>query len=238
ATLTYLAFMNGILIVFNLVPAFPLDGGRVLRALLWQWKKSLRWATRIASNCGKWFGLLLIFLGGLNILQGEFISGIWWVLIGLFLRQAADASYQQVLLKRYIEGIPVKQLMRTDVVTVPAETSIRRLIDNYFYHHYFKGYPVVEGDSLVGYVSLPEIRQLSLENREQKTVREVMTPPSDTNTIQADADTMLALARMRDTGTSTLLVTDSENRLVGLISLKDLLHFFAMKIELEENGKQ
>jgi Zn-dependent protease len=101
---SYLAIINGMLLVFNLVPAFPLDGGRILRSILWGWRKDLEWATRIASRLGGWFGGLLIVLGILNLFQGEFVDGMWEIFIGFFLRQAAEFSYQQVLTRQGPRG--------------------------------------------------------------------------------------------------------------------------------------
>jgi Zn-dependent protease len=108
--LAYLASINVILAVFNLVPAFPLDGGRILRAALWHWKGSLRWATRISSAIGGGFGILLIVLGVYRVLIGDFVGGMWWFLIGLFVRFAAQASYQQVLMREALRGVPVRRL--------------------------------------------------------------------------------------------------------------------------------
>ncbi|HRX87132.1 MAG TPA: site-2 protease family protein, partial [Phycisphaerae bacterium] len=98
----YLAAMNALLVAFNLIPAFPLDGGRVLRSALWKWKQSLRVATRTTSRIGGGFGVALIILGVLSIITGNFLGGMWWVLIGLFLRQAAQMSYQQLLIRRVL----------------------------------------------------------------------------------------------------------------------------------------
>lgn len=233
AVITYLAFINGILIIFNLVPAFPLDGGRILRSLLWQWKKNLQQATRIASNYGKWFGLLLIFLGVLNAINGEFLGGVWWILIGLFLRQTADMSYQQVLFRWYLEGMPLRRFLKTDVITVPAEVSIKVLVEDYFYYHYFKGYPVIDQGQLVGYVSIQQVQHAAPSEWEKHAVREIMTPITGENTVSVEADAVHALAQMSKTGLSTLLVVENHH-LVGLLALKDLLQFLSMKIALEE----
>jgi len=116
----YLAMINGILAGFNILPAFPLDGGRVLRSILWGVKKNLRWATRVSSWIGSGFGILLIVLGVLNVLRGNFIGGMWWFLIGMFLNGAAKSPYQQLITRRALEGEPVRRFMKTDPVTVPA----------------------------------------------------------------------------------------------------------------------
>lgn len=230
----YLAIMNGVVIVFNMVPAFPLDGGRVLRALLWQWKHNLKWATRIASRFGGWFGLLLVFLGLFNILKGNIVGGIWWVLIGIFLQRAADSSYQQVLLRKQLQGEPVSRFMQKNVIAVPMPITIQELVERYFYRHYFTGYPVVMHGRLLGFISVRQVEDLPKSEWKNRLVADLMRPIEPEQMISPEQDTMTALSRMNQTGQSKLMVVDN-NRLVGLLSLKDLLHFFAMKIALEEN---
>jgi hypothetical protein len=144
----YLAAINLILAVFNLLPAFPLDGGRVLRAALWQWKKNLRWATRIASRIGTGFGIFLILVGIFNVITGRLINGIWLFMIGMFLRNAAQMSYQQVLIRKALEGETVQHFMKKDPVTAPSSISIKELVEDYIYNYHFKMYPVGKAESL------------------------------------------------------------------------------------------
>ena len=116
----YLGMINGIVLIFNLIPAFPLDGGRVLRSILWQLRGDLTWATRITASLGSSFGLFLIFMGVFGFVAGNPIGGIWQVFIGLFLRNAAAMSYQHVLVKNALRGETVARFMRPEVVTVPS----------------------------------------------------------------------------------------------------------------------
>ena len=102
--LGYLGVINWILAAFNLLPAFPLDGGRVLRSALWQWKNNLRWATRISSQIGSGFGIGIIILGLVSLARGNVVGGIWWFLIGMFLRNASQSSYQQVVVRKALQG--------------------------------------------------------------------------------------------------------------------------------------
>jgi len=229
----YLAWINGILAVFNLVPAFPLDGGRILRSLLWSWKQNLRWATRISAGIGSGFGLLLIFLGILQFFSGNFIGGLWLFLIGMFVRRAADMSYQQVLVRRALEGEPVHRFMRTDPVTVPPSTTVETLVEDYIYRHHFKLFPVVEdGNRVHGCVTMKRVKEIPREAWGRKTAGEIAVDCSLDNTVDLKADAVEALSLMNRTGSSRLMVTDG-NRLVGIISLKDLLKFLELKVELE-----
>ncbi|HUF78439.1 MAG TPA: site-2 protease family protein, partial [Thermoanaerobaculia bacterium] len=154
AVIAYLAMINVVLALFNLLPAFPLDGGRILRSVLWQWKGSLRWATRVTSAIGAGFGFVLIGVGVfLLVATGDFVGGMWLAILGLFLRGAARMSYQQLLLRRVLEGESVSRFMQAEPVTVPRHISVAELVEDYVYRHHHKLYPVVDGARLVGCVT-------------------------------------------------------------------------------------
>lgn len=227
-----LAWINVSLVIFNMVPAFPLDGGRVLRSALWHWKGNLRWATRVTSSIGSAFGLALIVLGVVQFVRGDFF-GAWMALIGLFLRNAARMSYQQLLLRTALEGEPVSRFMNADPIVVPRQISVRELVEEYFLRHHHKLYPVVDGDRLVGCVTTADIKQLPRDEWERQTVGAVARVPCGENSIPPDTDAMKALAAMSRGRAARLMVVDGE-RLVGILTLKDLLEFFALKMELEE----
>jgi Zn-dependent protease/predicted transcriptional regulator len=228
----YLATLNVVLLVFNLIPAFPLDGGRVLRAILWRRKQNERWATQVASKTGSIFGAFLIALGVLRIILGDFIGGMWLALIGSFLRNAAVMSYQQIVLREALRGAPVRNFMKSDVVTVPRSTSMADLVENYFYKHHFRMFPVVDDGRLVGCVTTREVASVPRDEWDRVTVGAIAADCTAANTISPDADTLDALTQMNRTRSSRLLVMEGE-RLVGILTLKDLLRFLAVKIELE-----
>lgn len=229
---SYLARINAVLAAFNLVPAYPLDGGRVLRAALWWWKGDIRWATRRASQAGSAFGSLLIFLGFLEVMAGFFIGGMWLALIGLFLRGAAQGSYAQLLTQQVLTGTTVAQFMTPNPVSVPPETSIKSFVEDYIYRYHHEQFPVIRGDEILGCAGTREVRQAPREAWPSRTVGEITTPCSNINTVEADTDAMRALALMTQTGNSRLLVT-AQGRLVGVLTLRDLLGFIAIKLELE-----
>jgi Zn-dependent protease/CBS domain-containing protein len=233
--LFYLGVINVVLAVFNLVPAFPLDGGRMLRAALWHWLGSLRRATRIAAEVGRWFGFWLVALGVFSALTGNLLGGVWWFLIGLFVVQSATASYQQLLLRQVLEGERVRRFMTERPMTVLASATLQQLVDQYVYRFYFKFYPVLEDGRPVGCIHTEQIKAVPQEEWARRTVREVMQPLSADNTVRADEDAVKALAVMNRSGNSRLLVLD-DGRLAGLIALKDLLKFFHLKVDLEEHG--
>jgi Zn-dependent protease/CBS domain-containing protein len=230
--LAYLASINMILALFNLVPAFPLDGGRILRAILWYWKGSLRWATRVASMIGGGFGILLIVLGVYRVLIGDFVGGMWWFLIGLFVRFAAQMSYQQVLMRETLRGIPVRRIMSANPVMVSSGITIAQLIDDYVYRHHHNMFPVADNGRLVGCVSMNDIKRLPRDRWSSTTVSEIMRSCSEATAISPDMDAMEVLSLMARTGNSRLLLTEGD-RLVGVVTLTDLMNFLNAKLNLE-----
>jgi Zn-dependent protease/CBS domain-containing protein len=230
----YLAWINAILAGFNLLPAFPLDGGRVLRSILWGVKKNLRWATYVSSRIGSGFGILLIILGVIQVFRGNFVGGMWWFLIGMFLQGAAKASYQQLLTRRALEGEPVRRFMKTDAITVPPSISLDELVEDYVYKYHFKMFPVVEDhDRLLGCVTTRQIKEIPRTEWGRKTVGDVASQCTPENTIEPQADAMKALSTMKQSGASRLMVVE-RGRLVGIIALKDLLELLSLKVELEQ----
>lgn len=228
----YLFIINFVLAGFNMLPAFPLDGGRVFRSVLWMWKHDLRWATRIASAIGSVFGLLLIFLGILYVIGGNFIGGLWWFLIGLFIRHASQMSFQRLLMRQALEGEPVRRFMRTEPVWAPASITLGQLVQDYMYHYHYKVFPVEKEGKLIGSISTREVKAVPREDWEQQLVVDHTVACSPDNTIEADTDATKALATISRTGNSRLLVTE-HGELVGILSLKDLMKFLSLKLDLE-----
>ena len=235
AVLDYLAFINMLLAAFNLVPAFPLDGGRMLRAALWGWKGDLRWATRIAANAGSGFGIALIAFGLLNIVTGNLVGGIWYMLIGFFVRGAAANSFRHTQTRHFFQGEPVRRFMVTDPIVAPPDISVHRLVEDYVYRHYHEMFPVVENSRLLGCIGVAEIRRIPRERWDLMRVVDAMSPASPENTIDAGRDSVEALAIMQRSGNSRLMVVE-DGRLVGLVTLKDLLRLVAYKMDLEGRG--
>ncbi|NIP73305.1 MAG: CBS domain-containing protein [Gammaproteobacteria bacterium] len=233
AVFFYLAYLNMVLAVFNLVPAFPLDGGRMLRAALWGWKADLRSATRSAARIGSGFGIVLIVLGILSVLGGNFIGGMWWFLIGMFLRSAAQSSYQQVLLRQMLQGEPVRRFMQKNVVSVPPSLPLREFVEDYVYKFHYKMFPVVEDRRLLGWVSTRELHGVAKEDWDRTTVDAVYEPSSAENTVRPDSDAVEALSLLHRTGRSRLVVVE-DDRVAGILTLKDLMHFLSLKVDLDE----
>jgi len=229
----YLFILNLVVGLFNLVPGFPLDGGRILRAALWGWSKDIKKATGIASAFGKGFAFFLIAVGLLNLFLGSVISGVWFIFIGLFLQEAAEVSYRQVVMKKILTGVRVENLMTRSVITVPANLTIDKLLEDYFFRFRFASFPVVEDDTLLGLLTLHAIKEVEREKWSQLKARDIMIPLSPRLTITKEEEVTEALAKMASSGTGRLLVIE-DSKLIGILSQRDIMRLFEFKSEIEE----
>lgn len=235
--LGYLSIINVVLAVFNLIPAFPLDGGRVLRSILWGAKHNLRWATRVASSFGSAFGIFLIIMGIISFIAGNFIGGLWYFLIGMFIRGASKMSYKQLIIRKALAGERVERFMKTDPITVPPNLTVSELVRNYFYKYHYKMFPVLEDGTVKGCITTREIKQIPHEQWGNHKVGDLVQPCTNENSVSLHTDAVKALSLMSSTGNSRLIVLDAGERLAGIVTLKDLLKFLALKIDLEEDEK-
>jgi Zn-dependent protease/CBS domain-containing protein len=228
----YLVGLNMVVAVFNMLPAFPLDGGRVLRAIIWGITKNLKKATYWATQVGRIFAYILISLGAVSLFAGAGFQGIWMALIGFFLLQGAQASYSQVMLKEALAGIAVRDIMVKDVVSVPPGLSVRALIEGYFLAHGYGGFPVVDDGQVSGIVSLADVKRVPPEEYDRLTVREVMTPLTEHLTVAPEEDVSVALQRMAEDALGRLVVME-RGRMLGLVTKTGLSRFLQMKLELQ-----
>lgn len=160
------------------------------------------------------------------------IGGLWWILIGMFVRGAAKSGYQQVLIRQALQGEPVRRFMNTDPVTVPPSISVADLVEDYVYRYHFKMFPIIEGRRLAGCVNTQQIKKVPREQWSQRTVGDLAAGCSEANTIAPDADAIEAFQRMNQHQVSRLMVVQ-DGTLQGILALKDLLKFLSMKLELE-----
>lgn len=231
--LGYLSGINLLLALFNMVPAFPTDGGRILRSALWWIKGDIHWATRLATRISLGFAMAIIVIGFMNLIGGNFIGGIWWILIGSFLFNAANASYQHLLMDLSFSGKTVRHFMNPNPVTVPSHITLQEFVDNYVYHYHYKMFPVVEGNRVFGIITIGTVKAVPHEEWRHLLVGSLMQPQNQDNSIAPDVPVKEALSKMSGTGISRLLVIERGN-MAGIVTLKDLLEFLALKIELEE----
>jgi Zn-dependent protease len=220
AVLAFLSSMNFVLLVFNLVPAFPLDGGRIARSIAW-WRTGDRTrATHFAARLGRIFSYILIGYGIFQILQGNLVWGLWLIFIGMFLGQAArDATYQTAVLST-IEGLKVADVMDAEPVTVPADASVGQALDEYFLRYRWPWFPVVDRHGyFIGLVERERAEQVAEQNRPIFTVREIMRPDEKNWRVRLDdpLETLLSSESLGRIG--ALMAVDAEGHLRGVVTL-------------------
>jgi len=218
----YLAYLNFGVGIFNLLPGFPLDGGRILRSLIWRLSGDLRRATMISSSLGKGVAYILIGLGFLGIFTQNFLSGLWFIFIGLFLNEAAELSYRQVLIKRFLTGLKVRDLMTRNVVSVPAEIRLSDLVEKYFFKYRFASFPVVSDDTLLGLITFHGIKEVPRGEWYQRSASEVMLQLREDLLIHEDEEIASALQKIAGNSVGRLLVID-DDRLIGILSQRDIV---------------
>jgi Zn-dependent protease len=232
--LLWLGPVNIVLGLFNLVPGFPLDGGRVMRAAIWGATGDLHKATRWASYAGRAFAWVLIACGVLMILGLQvpvfgrgFVGGLWLMLIGWFLHNAALMSYRQLVLQSALRGVPVSRLMLTGVREIAPGVSLRSFVDDYVMGHEQRAWPVMEDGRLRGLVSLSDVRKHPRERWPDVHVRDVMTPVAELLTVGPNEASERALVLIAQRGVNQLLVLD-DGRLVGVVRREDILRWLSL----------
>jgi len=228
----YLCWINLALGVFNLLPGLPLDGGRLLRAFGWWRTGSLRRGTRIAANAGKGIAIGLMLLGALQIFGGALIGGLWLVLIGLFLRGTAEAGYQNLVLLQTLEDEQVGGVAIRDPVTLSPQLPLQEVVDDYFLKHGYRAFPVVEGQNVLGILSIDALSGLSADDRREATVKDHMTPISEENTVSPDLPLADAMKKLPSAAGGRLLVMRNDE-LVGLLTKEALLRFIEIRNVLD-----
>jgi Zn-dependent protease/CBS domain-containing protein len=235
--LLWLGPVNIILALFNLVPGFPLDGGRVLRALLWGVTRDLRLATRWASTAGQTFAWLLIVTGfammiGLRVpLFGTgIVSGLWLAFIGWFLNNAALVSYRQLLVKESLENVPVSRVMTTNFATVDPEMAVGTFVDEYLLHRDQRAYPVIDTDLFQGLVCQQDVRKVERDAWSHTRVRDIWTPAGEVTTMRPDDDASDAMLALSERGVNQLPVVEN-GRIRGLVRREDILKWLSLRGE-------
>jgi len=231
ALFSYLALINTALAIFNMIPAFPLDGGRVFRAIVWWWTGDVVKATRYAAFMGRLLGASLVAFGVLNMVSGNFVPGLWLGLIGLFVINAAGSSQLQMALKTSLTGVNVRRVMVADPVTIPAGTMLDDLVTDYFHQYFHKAFPVVQNDVLVGCVRLEDIGGIDPSERYNKTVRDILAEDSMARVVHPDMPLLDALKTMQQHHTSGLMGVEP-GRLAGMLTMRDIMSFLTVRQEL------
>jgi Zn-dependent protease/CBS domain-containing protein len=234
-TFGYLAWTNLLLAVFNLVPGFPLDGGRLLRSAIWKATGSLGRATRIASVSGQGVGWLLVAAGVAWLLAGDLAGGIWFAFIGWFLVQAARSSYQDLQLQQLLRGVEAEDVMAANLRRIPPELSLQDAVDDYFMRYDHGAFPVEEQGRTIGLLTLRGVRRVPREQWPTRRVRDHMVPLGDQVVVPPDARMDGVLGKLQDGEANRVLVVE-DAEVVGIITPSDLTRWLRRWRTLEASA--
>lgn len=226
-----LGWLNLALGVFNLVPGFPLDGGRLLRAFVWERTGDLLRATRVASRTGQFIAHLLIAVGVVEVMLGSFVGGLWLAAIGWFLNQAAQISYSQLRIRRFFRGVEAADLTTREVVDISGDVNLQRAIDDYFMRYAHNAFPVRDNGHTIGILTLRAVRDVPNEAWTTRKVREVMEPLSSECSVALHDGMDDVIDRLETAESQRVLVMDGDN-VVGLITPRDLTRWLHRAQEL------
>jgi Zn-dependent protease len=227
----YLAYINFALVLFNIIPGFPLDGGRVFRAVVWGITHDMRRATLIAANVGRFFGFLFIMFGVWQMFGGNFGGGLWIAFIGWFLESAAGAQVQQVMLRTAIAGHTVAQAMNRHLTTVPDNLTLQRLVDEHFLSGTGRAFIVDHGEQPIGLMTLHRLKEIPRSQWDTTKAEQIMIPLAQVKTSSPITELWTALTQMDREGVNQLPVM-SDGHIVGMLSRGDVITFLGRLQEL------
>jgi Zn-dependent protease/CBS domain-containing protein len=227
----YLAYINGALGLFNLIPGFPLDGGRVFRSLLWGLTHNLRRATVIAGNVGRFIGFLFILFGVYQVFTANFVNGLWIGFIGWFLESAAMSQVQQQKLQDVLAGRRVSQAMSTNYRSIQPETTIQSLVDHQVLGNGQRSFVVEEGDRMVGLLTLHDIKALPREEWPAATAAQAMVPLAEVKRVTPDEELWPAIEEMNQDGVNQLPVM-TNGHIEGMLRREDVIRYLRNLQEL------
>ena len=232
----WLAWINFTLAVFNMIPGFPLDGGRVLRAIVWHYKGSLHKATRIASVSGQMLALGFIGFGIFNFLTGNLFGGLWIGLIGWCLLSSAAAALAHTNLEQRLRDVTVGEVMRRQISFINPQTSLQELVDNHLLRGQNRCFLVGEPDAPQGLISLTDVTKIPRENWGRLWVAEVMIPAKNIISISPETGLFNALREMSEKNIAQIFVVE-DGKIVGLISREDVFHQINLRTQLNLGGE-
>lgn len=231
----YLAFINGALAAFNLLPAFPLDGGRVFRSIIWARNRDILRATRTAAKVAEYVAYGLMVAGAAQILFYNFVGGMWTILIGVFLRGASAASYQELVEQKTLQGVTAGEVASTAYDPVPPDMTVAQLVEEHVLTRHGRYYPVVAGEELLGLITLADIRHHERAEWPKTTLFRVMTPFERLRTVSPGESAINALHVMAEADIHQVPVVEGR-RLLGIISRGDILRLIQVRREMAVEG--
>ena len=229
----YLAIVNIVLGVFSILPGYPLDGGRILRSIIWKTTGNLERATFIASTAGRVIGFVIIAAGIFFIFMRNFLNGIWLVFIGWFIQSSAQTGYRQLIFETSIKGIKVRDIMNENIVNVTKDITIQDLVDDYFMKYRFGRFPVIEDEKtqrFIGVISLHDIKGVSKEEWPKVKIGDIVKSVSESEKVDMSTEISDAIKKMGKNDLGHLVIM-SGNKLRGIITKSDVMRFIRIRSE-------
>ncbi len=230
APLDYGFLINALLGAFNLVPAFPMDGGRILRAALWRWRGNLLEATGIATQVGSAFAYFFMFLGFILMFTASFLNGIWLVVIGWFLKSGAESSLKQTIVSNALAELKVGDVMTTKIDAIWPDASVGEIVE-YFMKYKHGGFPVMRDGEFMGLVTISDVKRVPREDWDRVRAKDIMKPRSEIISASPDDPIVEAMVKMSAHGIGRLPVIE-DGELKGIITRSDLMRTIRIKTEL------
>jgi Zn-dependent protease/predicted transcriptional regulator len=227
----YLGYINVAVAVFNLVPAFPLDGGRILRSAIWHFTGSLTTATRIASAAGVVLAYVMMGVGVVRIMSGVVGGGIWLMFIGWFVLQAAQAGYQQVLLRQALRGVEARDVMREEIAAVPPDLTLTEFVNEHLMRTPASEFCVMDDGRLLGLITLNSVKRVERDRWDQLRVSDAMTTEAQCPSVRASQNAFEALMLLGAEHGEQVVVREG-SRLIGTITRQDLLAYVRNRLAL------
>ncbi|MDO8669805.1 MAG: site-2 protease family protein [Dehalococcoidia bacterium] len=236
AVANYLAYINAALAVFNMIPGFPLDGGRVLRSAVWWIKGDFAFANRIAAGVGRFVAYTMIFGGLFLVFGGNWVNGLWLLFIGWFLNNAAEATQRGVVLHDALRDVPLDRVITREFEVVSPDLTLESLVHDYVLKHHWRAYPVVADGRLVGLISLTDLKRIPRDKWTTTPIRDVMTKLDELKTVSVRDDAAAAFRLLTDSNVNQLPVVESGN-VIGLVNRENILKLIQMRGQLGYRGR-
>jgi len=233
AVIVYSSYVNFGLALFNLIPAFPMDGGRVLRALLWWRNGDLVKSTRTASRVAYFISRLFMFFGFLSLFGGNSFNGLWFIFIGFFISSSSEAGLSQTIIKDALGGMYIRDMMTREVRSVGPDVTIQKLIDEWFNVYKHQGYPVIQDGELVGIVTNEDVRGVDFDMRSTLSVKDIMKQKKELIYVTPDEEASDALLKMAKNNVGRLPVIE-DGKLVGIVTRSDFNRTIQMKTQFNQ----
>ncbi|MEM1587848.1 MAG: site-2 protease family protein [Candidatus Bathyarchaeia archaeon] len=234
APLQYGFTINLMLALFNLIPAFPMDGGRIFRAIVWKKTNDIVKATRTSALVAEGFSYMFMVFGFIWLFFGALMNGLWLIFIGWFLKSGAETSLKQTIIAQALGKVKIKDIMSSPVCSVNSNNSLKEIVENCFYKYKHGGFPVVDNGELKGIITLEDLRKIPREDWDKTLVKQVMTPAEKILTVKPDEPALEALIKMSAFKIGRLPVIDRGN-VIGIVTRSDIIHAIRTRIELGGN---